>query len=228
MNIYLKVINLNYITRVGADIKRVDLFNISTKVYVIDPSIFSPAVIYSSAAVSASQVVYTTDFSQVAENVLNTNWTLGGWDVTSQSAFSTELKTWADNNLPVTVPGYNLIICKVPFEEQPVLSYINTSLIDFTYDSITGVVSYIGSPDLAPVQIGHKFRDSTDTYFNIIGVDDTLKTITIRNDLNAIPASISLTIVDELAGAAFINIPGSIQNYSIAFFYAGNQGTLMP
>lgn len=228
MDIYLKAISGNYFTRPGSNLIRPNLFSVDTKVYLMDPAVFSPLGIYSSAVVAASQVIYNDDFSQVATNILNTAWASSGWNTANINTFSAQMKVWADNNLPITVPGYNLVASMVSYEQPPIYSFENTGLETFTYNDILGEVSYDNPVNLSSVMIGHKFRDSLNVIYNVIGVNDATDTITIRDNLNQIPASIDTTVLISIDGAIYADLGGAVTNYSMAFFYSGNQGPLIP
>ena len=228
MNIYSKILNELHIFLVGPDIIRYNLFNNDTKVYLIDPTIFAASGFYSAPAVAASQIVFNTDFVQTAANVVHSQWVSSGWDTTNATIFLAQLKTWADNNLPVTVPGYNAVVGIIPIEQPATYTYENSGLVNFTYNNVLGEVTYNSPVDLSLVNAGNKFRDGIGTYYNVIAFDDLNNKVTIRDISNAIPASISTLVTTVFDGSVFSIIIGTITDYDIAFFYPGNQGPLLP
>jgi hypothetical protein len=53
--IYRKILNPNYLTISGANLVRLALFNKPTKVYLMDPTVFTPGGIYSQPTMDANQ-----------------------------------------------------------------------------------------------------------------------------------------------------------------------------
>jgi hypothetical protein len=117
----------------------------------------------------------------------------------------------------------------VAYEQPPVFTFQNVGLIDFSYNSSNGRVTYDGLPDLSAVQIGNKFRDSTGVYYNVVAKDNIGKTVDIVDSITLLPPpAITFTVVDTRDGSIYSDIGGSITNYALAFFYPGNQGLLLP
>lgn len=75
---------------------------------------------------------------------------------------------------------------------SPIYTFENSGLLNFSYDSLTGVVTYSGSPSLASVVVGNLFRDGLGNYFKI-----TAKTIN------------SVTIVDIVTNRTPISSPNT-------------------
>jgi hypothetical protein len=227
--IYSRILNQNYLTVVSPNLKRVGLFNINTKVYLIDPTTMNATGSYSQAFMDSNQVVFNADFFQATAKTNFGAWTAAGWNPANTTSFLNQLKVFGDTNLPFTLPSYNLVIGTVPYEQPPIFTFENTSLLSFTYNNATGKVSYSGAPNLSAVQVGNKFRDSVAAYFNVTAVDNVNKTVTIVDPNTSLPpTAIATTVLDTRDGAIYSDIGGTITNYALAFFYPGNQGVLLP
>ncbi len=228
MDIYSRALNSVFFTVVGANLVRVDLFNKPTKVILIDPTVFQPNVVYSAAQVTAAHVTFSTNFFQNQTNLQYSTWASNGWNPSNEAGFQAQLKTWGDANLEYNL-GYNLKYARVPFITPALYSFENIGLFAMTYDNNTGTVQYSGSPNLSSVLPNHLFRDGTGNYFKVTSVNNTLKTLTIVDQLtNLIPGAINTTVLDTPDGAVFSTLGGLSIDYAIAFFYPGNQGTLLP
>jgi len=124
--------------------------------------------------------------------------------------------------------GYNLKMSRIEYIAAITATYDNIGLIDFSYDNLTGVVTYDVGANLSGASIGDYFRDGGDVYYLVTGVNVGTRQVTIReiSDGITIPPSI-LEVVNE-------NFDGSIYDsfqapppvyYTMAFFYMGNQGS---
>lgn len=81
--------------------------------------------------------------------------------------------------------------------------YENTSLIGFSYNSTTGVVTYSGSPDLSTVLANHVFIDGSLNEFVVTAVG--LTTVTIRRRDATIPVGINTTVTDSRHGSVKVD-----------------------
>lgn len=85
-------------------------------------------------------------------------------------------------------------------EISDVKSFDNTGLEGFTYNPVSGVVSYGGAVNLSVVEPGHFFRDGAGTLFPIQSVDDSNDEVVLE---------IGLTVVETVStsddGACIIN-----------------------
>lgn len=202
------------------------LFNVSTQVYVLDPTIATPTTINSPAQLNSMIQVYTTDYIQALDHARASTWLGSGWNTTDFSALVTQLKTWADNNLPEAIPGYNLKVLYDNIERLPTYSYLNSSFIEFTYNG-SGTVTYNGSPNLSAVQVGQTFLDGLDERYTVVGVNNTLKTLSIVDpDTLLPPPNISTLVLLDVHGSVEATPQEDIPCVS-AFFYPGNQGVLL-
>jgi hypothetical protein len=68
-------------------------------------------------------------------------------------------------------------------EIDGVKSFDNTGLINFTYNSLSGVIGYASAVNLSSVLPGHYFSDSSGTLFQILAVDDANNEITLAASL---------------------------------------------
>jgi len=218
---------------VGDDLVRPDLFNTNTKIVIIDPTVFSPSGTYSEAQVIAQQSVFSTDYIYPAAKQLDSVWAANGWNINDNTAFLAQLKTWADNNLNtgslVAPMGYNLKMSRIEYIASIVATYNNSSLIGFSYDPDTGVVTYDIGADLSNVVLGNYFKDGAGRYFEIVGIDTLMPTakITIREiEDGSIPTDVFTEVNSEFDGSIYDNYqePPPVY-YTVAFFYMGNQGT---
>lgn len=64
-------------------------------------------------------------------------------------------------------------------ETDGVKSFDNTGLVNFTYNSLSGVVAYASAVNLSSVQPGHYFSDSSGNLFQILAVDDANDELTL-------------------------------------------------
>lgn len=62
-------------------------------------------------------------------------------------------------------------------------AFINTSLVDFTYTTGTGVIQYASAVDLSAVKSNHQFVDSEGVSYPILSVDDSLNQIVLDTGL---------------------------------------------
>ncbi len=217
----------------GSDnLRRSNLFNKNTKVVVIDPTVFSPASIYSEAQVIAQQSVFSTHYLYPAVKQLDTAWANDGWNLTSDATFKAQLKTWADNNLVlgslIAPMGYNLKLSRsIEYQPEPEFTFDNSGFYTYTYNNGTGVVTYEVGADLSGVSIGNAFRDSNGVFYDVIAVSVINGTVTIRTiPGNTIPVSIGTENNSNLDGSIFTLVFSENPTfYTMAFFYPGNQGT---
>lgn len=226
---------INFTVDMSNNLRRNGLFNTATKVVVIDPTVFSPASIYTVPQVIAQHNVFSTDYFYLASKQLDTAWTTGGWNITSDAAFLAQLKTWADNNLAsgslIAPMGYNLKMSRsIEYQPEPEFTFDNDGFAEYTYNNVTGVVTYEVGTDLTGVSIGNAFRDSNGVFYNVIAVSVINRTVTIRTiPGNTIPTSIGTENNSNLDGAIFTLVFSEDPTYyTMAFFYPGNQGTPLP
>ena len=91
---------------------------------------------------------------------------------------------------PALVAGtqYHLVLSSdaayASAEISGVKSYDNTGLVNFTYNSLSGVVEYASSVNLSAVAPGHYFSDSSGALFKILAVDDANDEITLDTGLS--------------------------------------------
>lgn len=236
MDIYYtgKQLNSNYVM-VDNDttIMRANLFSFNTKVFLFDPTLFSPLGTYTPTEIENANTVFNGDFTQPSAIAFSDNWTNAGWNIFNQTTFINQLKTFIENNLPdPVVPGYNLRFSVVPWETNFIFSYSNVSLTEFTYDEITGTIQYLDPVDLSNVTTSHSFGDSLSNYYDIIAVDDGNDNIIIRKKVSGdIPTALEVSTTAPLTnfdGAIFSKLQGFIEYYAIAFVYRGNQGSVLP
>lgn len=64
-------------------------------------------------------------------------------------------------------------------EQSGVTAFSNTGLVGFTYNSISGIITYASAVNLSSVQPGHYFSDSIGTLFQILAVSDSTDEVTI-------------------------------------------------
>lgn len=212
------------------NIVRDNLFSFSTKVIVVDPTVFKPNLTYSNPQVLAQQVTFTNNFTYVSAKLLDSSWSSNGWDMGNKANFLNQLKIWADNNLvggSLNIPvGYNLKMSKIAYPEEPLETYSNSSLVPFSYDPIDGIVTYSTGANLVNVTAGNYFVDGQFDYYLITDVNVSTRQLTIRDITSGnIPLSISTTVTDEFQGSCTTATEPTIKNYTVAFFYPGNQGT---
>lgn len=227
MNIYeARLITLRF-RATTVSLIRDALFNVSTQVYVLDPSITTPSTISTPAQLSSMINVFSTNYVVPINNARATTWLGSGWNASDYSALVTQLKTWADNNLPEAIPGYNLKVLMGNVERPTTFSFENTSLLSFSYNG-SGTVTYSGSPNLSSVQVGHSFVDGLSERYTVTAVNNTSKTLSIVDPVTLLPpASISTIVLIALNGSVISAEQEDIPAVS-AFYYPGNQGTLLP
>lgn len=86
---------------------------------------------------------------------------------------------------PVLTAGtqYHLVLSSdaayASSEQSAVASFSNTGLVGFTYNSISGVITYSAPVNLSAVLPGHYFSDSIGNLFQILAVSDSTDEITI-------------------------------------------------
>lgn len=68
-------------------------------------------------------------------------------------------------------------------EVNGVNSFTNTGLVNFTYNSLSGVIAYASAVNLSAVAPGHYFSDSAGTLFKVLAVDDANNEITLDTGL---------------------------------------------
>ena len=88
---------------------------------------------------------------------------------------------------------------RIVLKVKSTLSYDNTGLIPFQYSS--GIVQYIGSINLAKVNIGDLFRDGAGIEYRVIDVNTTYNYVSILTLASAVPVSISTSVIDNLDGS---------------------------
>lgn len=71
-------------------------------------------------------------------------------------------------------------------QQDGVLTFNNTGSVAYTYNSISGLISYASAVILSGVSPGNFFQDNDGTLFKIINVDDTNNTVTIGTGLTVI------------------------------------------
>ncbi len=64
-------------------------------------------------------------------------------------------------------------------EQSNVFSFDNSSNVSFTYNTVSGVISYASAVNLSLVQPGHFFIDGSGTLFKILSVNDSSDELTI-------------------------------------------------
>jgi hypothetical protein len=230
---YQQKLNFIYFDVVSNNLRRLDLFNKNTKVVVIDPTVFVPAGIYTEGQVIAQQVVFNTSYLYPASKQLDTAWISAGWNLTSDATFLAQLKTWANNNLDIgsliAPMGYNLKMSRIEYAPSIIATYDNIGLISYSYNNTTGVVTYGVGANLSGVSIGNYFRDGIDIYYLVTGVNPATRQVTIRNRIDGtIPSSIAEVVNENFDGSIYDNFetpPPSF--YTMAFFYMGNQGSIL-
>lgn len=89
---------------------------------------------------------------------------------------------------------------------SPVYTYQNVALNSFSYSSITGLVTYTGSPNLASVLVGNLFRDGFGSFFKVVSVNNILKQVGIVEiDTGLRPLSIVLSNANSADGSVRTN-----------------------
>jgi len=91
---------------------------------------------------------------------------------------------------------------RIVFKVNSTLSFDNTGLIPYTYDSYTGKVQYLGSVNFANVDIGNLFRDGSGVEYKVTDVSTLYDYITIVNQVGGLPPSgISTALIGHLDGS---------------------------
>ena len=100
-------------------------------------------------------------------------------------------------------------------EITAVKSFDNTSLVNFTYNSLSGVVAFVSNVNLSSVLPGHYFKDSSANLYKILAVSDSLNEITLDSGL---PVDITVPSSSE-DGSVYIydNIVLGIDNSSPSY-----------
>ncbi len=89
-------------------------------------------------------------------------------------------------------------------QQSGIKSFDNTGLIGFTYNSLSGVVTYVSSVNLSNVAPGHYWQDSAGTLFKVLAVNDSTDEVTIaagQSVDNSVPSTSdmgSVTIYDRV------------------------------
>lgn len=107
-------------------------------------------------------------------------------------------------------------------------SFLNDSLIDFTYTGGTGIIQYVSAVDLSSVKVGHKFIDSEGVSFDILAVNDSLDQITLATGLTvntASPIDSSVGSVDVVPVVGAIAAIFNNFNDSTPYSYIDNYRT---
>lgn len=114
-------------------------------------------------------------------------------------------ETFSFLNPPTLNAGiqYHLIIsgdtAYAASQQDGVLTFNNTGSVTYTYNSISGLVSYASAVILSSVLPGNFFQDNDGTLFKIISVDDTNNTVTIGTGLTVISgANGNITAKDNI------------------------------
>jgi hypothetical protein len=69
-------------------------------------------------------------------------------------------------------------------EINGVKSFDNTGLVNFTYNSLSGVIAYASNVNLSAVLPGHYFSDSSGALFKILAADDANNEVTLDTGLS--------------------------------------------
>ena len=86
-------------------------------------------------------------------------------------------------------------------QQDNIASYDNSGAIAYSYNVLSGVVSYSSAVDLSSVLPGHFLHDGAGNDFSIIAVDDTLDTVTIAAGQSVVN---STAVVGSYAGGSVI------------------------
>lgn len=225
-NIYYRALKRSGFTWSPTQLIRPNLFNINTQIIQVNPSIASPLSIHNPAQMASMTFTLNGDYTQPYAQSITSAWGSAGWDILDEAVFVAQLKAWANNNIAQTEPGYNLKTVFGPIVRDIEYSYFNSSLVDYTYDGL-GEVAYQGSPDLSSVVPSHSFIDGNGKRFNVVSVDNSLKTVDIVDPDTLLPPESINTVVLEAASGSIVSFEEAALSFMSAFLYSGNQGTLI-
>lgn len=101
MEITIRALKLKseYFAVNGPNLERANLFNQSTTLISIDPSVVDPITSVPDAVIDSLTTTSATDFSMPAGSVLNTVWTGNGWDLSTDAAIQKQVRAWILRNL---------------------------------------------------------------------------------------------------------------------------------
>lgn len=101
MEVFKRLLKLKpeYFRINGSNLERLALFNTSTTVLVLDPTVVNPTDSVPLSTVDGMTTTFTTDLAVTASNYLDTTWTGNGWNLSSDAAIDLQVREWAFKNL---------------------------------------------------------------------------------------------------------------------------------
>ena len=156
----------------------------------------------------------------------------------NENAFS---KTLFSFTVPPTLTAatqYHLVLTSdaayQAAEQSGIKSFDNTGLIGFTYNSLSGVVTYTSAVNLSNVTPGHYWQDSSGVLFKVLAVNDSTDEITIASGQsvdNSVPSTSdmgSVTIYDRVLigkdGSTPVYTDGEFSRYDGSVWSNSTQG----
>ena len=113
MNFYKRErLKPQYFTISSGNLVNYGLFAHSTEFVVIDPTSTGPSDILTGGQLNALKQTSSSDFSVLAASFTDSSWTSGGWDMSSDDSFSTQLDTWLSNNIINAFNRSNVVIMR--------------------------------------------------------------------------------------------------------------------
>jgi len=101
----------------------------------------------------------------------------------SDTTFQKTLFSFVTPPSLTTSTQYHLVLSPdasyVSSMQDGIIAFNNTGLEGFSYNSLSGVISYSGAVNLSNVEPGHYFQDGANNLFKILAVDDSIDEVTI-------------------------------------------------
>ncbi len=138
----------------------------------------------------------------------------------SETAFSKTLFSFVVPPVLTAAVQYHLVLTSdaayQAAQQSGIKSFDNTGLVGFTYNTLSGVITYSSAVNLSLVAPGHYWQDSGGTLFKVLAVSDSTDEITIAagqsvdNSVPSVSDSGSVTIYDRV----LIGKDGSTPTYA--------------
>jgi hypothetical protein len=99
-------------------------------------------------------------------------------------------------------------------QQDGIFSYDNSANVAFTYNSVSGVVSYAGAVNLSLVQPGHYFIDGAGDRYKVLAVNDSSDEITLDIGLSVVEATTGDGGSVEINDRVFVGVDSSSPGYT--------------
>jgi len=100
-------LNKDFFNVNGASLERLGLFNQNTQITLVDPTLTGPEDNETPGSLDTLTMIENPDLAVTAANYLDTAWTSGGWDISTDENIESDIRRWTVRNINILYPDYD-------------------------------------------------------------------------------------------------------------------------